>query len=69
MASKYRMRDFIGKDVGVADCADMAYVIAAPITPEDTKELWKQFKENSMLEKGYMIFRGIYEGDGAWYID
>lgn len=68
-ANKHRMRDFIGKDVDAADCADMTYVVAVPVTPEDTKELRKQFKENNMLEKGYIIFQGQYEEEGVLYID
>ena len=71
LASKYRMRDFIIRpsEPERNEGGNMAYVIAIPITPEDTKELRRQFKKNNMFEKGYMIFRGIYEEEGVLYID
>ena len=71
-ASKYRMRDFIIREPGPDEDnggGNEAYIIAVPITPNDTRALHRQFKENSMRDKGYTILIGIYEEEGVMYID
>ena len=71
-ASKYRMRDFIIREPDTDEDnygGNGAYIIAVPITPDDTKTLHRQFKENSMRDKGYTILIGIYEEEGVMYID
>ena len=71
-SSKYNMRDFIIRETAKDEDNDggsKAYIIAMPVTPDDTKTLHIQFKENSMQDKGYTILIGIYEEEGVMYID
>lgn len=72
-SSKYNMRDFIIQTTAVDDInndgGSKAYIIAMPVTPDDTKTLHRQFKENNMYDKGYILFIGDYEGEGVMYID